>query len=58
MIRYNEGIGLAIFLAVAAVVVSMKFRLKIAGRGPHARFRAPAYVGVGGLGGAVLSAFQ
>ena len=48
--------GLAIFLAVAAVVVSMKFRLKIAGWGPYAHLRAPAYVGEGGLGGAVVSA--
>ena len=32
----QDFIGLAIFLAVVAVVVSMKFRLKIAGRDPHA----------------------
>ena len=33
--------GLAVFLAVVAVVVSMKFRLKIAGRGPHAHVPCP-----------------
>ena len=49
--------GLLYFLVAVAVVVSMKFRPKYAGRGPHAHIRAPAYVGVRGLGGAVLSAF-
>ena len=37
----NTCIRLAIFLAVVAVVVSMKFRLKIAGRGPHAHIPCP-----------------
>ena len=36
-----EHNGLAIFLAVVAVVVSMKFRLKIAGRGLHAHIPCP-----------------
>ena len=40
--------GLAIFLAVVAVVVSMKFRLKIAGRGPHAHFPCPGLCGCRG----------
>ena len=50
--------GLLVFLVYVAVVVSMKFRLKISlSRARMLPYRAPAYVGVGGLGGAVLSAF-
>ena len=49
--------GLAIFLVYLAVDVSIKFRLKYRWAGAHMlAYRAPAYVGVGGLGGAVLSA--
>ena len=40
--------GPAIFVAVVAVVVSMKFRLKIAGRGPHAHFPCPGLCGCRG----------
>ena len=40
--------GLAIFLAVVAVVVSMKFRLKIAGRGPYAHVPCPGLCGCRG----------
>ena len=49
--------GLLYFLVAVAVVVSMKFRPKTPAGAHMLTSRAPAYVGVGGLGGAVLSAF-